>query len=343
MTTTNSHYGTNPQYRPFEAREEYLPGLWAVDERSRAWAPSGEADAADLNGRPISNRGLDTFERPFPALTPAQRLHMDLYGYVVIENLLSPGEVEQLCSDMYDLEQRSLAGEDFDALLPAFRKYQRDDHFHITNLDHVRPSFFDYVTHPRIVGMAEEAIGGPARPYQSAFAIRRQPTDKEHQELYSGFHRGSNGLSGTIANGLYHFPLVNALTNLTDLGPDDGGTVVIAGSHKLPGDLDMQAVIDGAIADPSLLHHVQAPAGSTLLFYESLIHSSGIIRTGRDRLLMMSWYAPHFYAPMVGDEPAAALVRQLPEEYRRFYTGFYAGNWVNPALKTRSLTEHPQA
>ena len=30
--------------------------------------------------------------------------------------------------------------------------------------------------------------------------------------------------------GLFHYSFVKTLTNLTDLGPDDGGTVVIAGS-----------------------------------------------------------------------------------------------------------------
>ena len=34
------------------------------------------------------------FERPFPALTPSQRYHLDVYGYVVIENTLTQDETE---------------------------------------------------------------------------------------------------------------------------------------------------------------------------------------------------------------------------------------------------------
>ena len=29
---------------------------------------------------------------PFPALTPAQRLHLDFYGYVVVEDVLTADE-----------------------------------------------------------------------------------------------------------------------------------------------------------------------------------------------------------------------------------------------------------
>ena len=34
-----------------------------------------------------------TFERPFPALSPAQRYHLEVLGYVVVENTLSTEEI----------------------------------------------------------------------------------------------------------------------------------------------------------------------------------------------------------------------------------------------------------
>ncbi len=42
----------------------------------------------------------DSFKRPFPALTPAQRYHLDVYGYVVVENALSEGETSRLLEAM---------------------------------------------------------------------------------------------------------------------------------------------------------------------------------------------------------------------------------------------------
>ena len=41
---------------------------------------------------------------PFPALTPAQRLHIEIYGYVIIENVLSQEEVNGLKDALYGIE-----------------------------------------------------------------------------------------------------------------------------------------------------------------------------------------------------------------------------------------------
>ena len=53
-----------------------------------------------------------TFERPFPALTPPQRYHLDVYGYVVVENALSRGQVSPLLDAMYRLRDELLAAAD---------------------------------------------------------------------------------------------------------------------------------------------------------------------------------------------------------------------------------------
>ncbi|MDP6702323.1 MAG: hypothetical protein QGH25_21895, partial [Candidatus Latescibacteria bacterium] len=92
---------------------------------------------------------------PFPALTPAQRLHIEIYGYVIIENLLDPSEVGAITDALYGIEDDfRRTGE-----LPGpscFNTSTSEEFFRIDNLPHLAPCFFDYVTHPRIVGMAQE-------------------------------------------------------------------------------------------------------------------------------------------------------------------------------------------
>ena len=44
-----------------------------------------------------------SFDRPFPALTPAQRYHLDVLGYVVVQNTLSSDEVEKIAAALYRL------------------------------------------------------------------------------------------------------------------------------------------------------------------------------------------------------------------------------------------------
>ena len=125
---------------------------------------------------------------PFPALTPAQRLHIEIYGYVIIENVLTSSQVELLKDTIYGIEDDfRRTGE-----LPGpncFNAGTSQTFFRMDNLPHLAPCFFDYLTHPFIVGIAEEIIGGPARLSQSDAHIRRPV---ENQEDQYGFHRGIN-------------------------------------------------------------------------------------------------------------------------------------------------------
>ena len=56
-----------------------------------------------------------------------------------------------------------------------------------------------------------------------------QPDSKDQH----AFHRGIYGGFSHTGKGLYHFTFVKVLTNLTDLGPDDGGTTVIYAARQI--------------------------------------------------------------------------------------------------------------
>lgn len=267
---------------------------------------------------------MDTIPTPFPALTPAQRLHIEIYGYVIIENVLTQEQVNNLKDTLYGIE------DDFRRTdtLPGpncFHTSTTKEFFRIDNLPHLAPCFFDYITHPHIVGMAEEIIGGPARLQQSDAHIRR-PLPVDNNRSYS-FHRGINPAYHHYEKGLYHFSFVKALTNLTDLGPDDGGTTVIAGTHKVPTETPQEAIVNAALEDPSMIHQVEAPAGSTLLFYESLIHAAGIIKSTKDRLLILSGYMPTMFQAWMGYDPDPDFVQTLAAEHRALITGEQKFHW----------------
>ena len=260
---------------------------------------------------------------PFPALTQAQRLHIDIYGYVIIENVLNPSEVNTIKDTLYSIEDDfRRTGE-----LPGpscFNTSTAHEFFRIDNLPHLAPCFFDYVTNPHIVGMAREIIGGDVRLQQSDAHIRRPK--KEIPTGY-GFHRTMGPTYHHIENGLYHFTFIKALTNLTDLGPDDGGTTVIAGTHKIPDDVPKEALIAAALEDPSMIHQVEAPAGSTLLFFESLMHAGGIIRSDKDRPLILSGYLPTMFQPWNRYDPDPDFLKTLSDEHRLLLTGEQKYRW----------------
>jgi ectoine hydroxylase-related dioxygenase (phytanoyl-CoA dioxygenase family) len=264
---------------------------------------------------------MEDFRKPFPALTPTQRLHIEVYGYVVIEKAISDNRVETLLENILEIERvyRETGEYPYGIIANAHSRID-PDYFRIDNLPHILPCFFDYLTDPYLVGMAQEIVGTHVRLLQSDAHVIRYPREKMERQGY-GFHSGWHPESGSTTNGLYHCPFIKTLTNLTDLGPDDSGTAVIAGSHKLAG-IDRRDLIETAVEDPDrLIHQVVAPAGSTLLFFESLLHSGGLCKSGKTRVFILGGYWPSMFQPHQGYEPNEEFLQTVPLEYHPVLTG----------------------
>jgi ectoine hydroxylase-related dioxygenase (phytanoyl-CoA dioxygenase family) len=252
---------------------------------------------------------------------------MEVHGYVIVEDMFSQDECGMLKSELYRLRDERLAYGD-EAHPQGLRFAQNDPHHHfICHLLEASPIAAAYATHPRMVAMAEELIGGEARIVECNAHINSRPPGLGPCDFpKDGFHTGSDVPFATHEkNGLTHFTFVKTLTNLTDLGPDHGGTLVIPGSHK--SNLPKGEIIEAALADHSLITQVEAPAGSTLLFSETLIHSGQPVRSERERVVIISGYAsrlfpywdmgPPYDGPPFSEEFAAGI----PENMRTLFLG----------------------
>ena len=263
------------------------------------------------------------FTRPFPALTAAQRYHFDVYGYVVIESVLTKHETTSVLNALQRLKREFLATGD-----PTGKKIRgcwvsgdRPNNMHFAHVLETDPAILDHVTNPRLVGMAEEVAGGIVRLSESEAIInsRDSESDLDAEPTY-GFHTGTRPGYGTYSgDGLFHSNFIKTLTNLTDVGPDDGGTVVIAGSHKVP--RPQEEIIACAYEDRSLIHQVVAPAGSTALFTEALIHATGQIRSDRERAIIITGYTPPMFKPDTGQDPSPKFLEEAPERYKEYLGG----------------------
>ena len=266
-----------------------------------------------------------TFDRPFPALTPAQRYHFDIFGYTIVRNTLSPDEAAACKEALYRLRDEILPladrGPEGPRVRGAYLAKDLPHHRFMVNIIESEPEITAYATHPRLVAMAEEVIGGEARIVEiNAHINARDPeTDTEEDPTY-GFHRGTDIPFGCHEHGgLFHCAFVKTLTNLTDLGPEDGGTVVIAGSHKI--DLPQKQIIAAAYEDGSLIHQVVAPPGSTLLFAETLIHGTGRIRSDRERVILICGYGSTLYPYWDGGKLRDRFVESIPAHLRTLFKG----------------------
>jgi len=275
------------------------------------------------------------FERPFPALTPAQRYHLEVFGYVIVQDALSRDECGQILDALQRIK-RELREPTRERLAhEPFASINQAHHVYMGGLLEADPVLTAFVSHPRLVSMCEELIGGEARLLEyDAHINSRIPGDTFDAEPTFGFHRGTDvPFASHSKNELYHCNFVKTLTMLTDLGPDDGGTVVIAGSHKM--DLDDSEVAARAYEDRSLIHQVVAPAGSTLLFSETLIHATGQIRSDKERAIIIAGYGASLFPYWDGSDMSEAFKTNLPPQWHTLFLG--KAHWTRgPRYRTLS-------
>jgi hypothetical protein len=264
----------------------------------------------------------------FPAMTPGQRLFFEVNGYVVVENTLTQDEVSRIREALMALKhQFETSDNPTEHRINGCYLYEHKppNFTALAPLPEAHPALFEYLTHPRMVGLAEEAMGGKVRLEESGCIInRRDPEEDSNQPFRFSFHRGGQpGFDSYIYDDLYHCTFLKTLTNLTDLGPDDGGTTVVAGSHKL--NCPEDEIVVAAYEEPSLIHQVQAPAGSTMLMCETLIHATGQIRSDRERVMVIGGYSHPKQQALWS--PSFDFVETVPEHLRSLVAGRPFWTW----------------
>lgn len=261
------------------------------------------------------------------SLTLSQRYRLDAFGFVLLEEILTPDEVGRMKSALYRMKA--------DPDLESKRVYAHrhgDHHVLFGRLVEYDPALLEYAAHPRLVPLAEELVGGAVRLEESEAIINRRDPAFDFAKwdgkdsIPTGFHRGAAPTWGTyVERDRYHCIFVKCLAYLTDVGPDDGGTAVIPGSHKMTWPQD--EMIRAATEDPRLIHQVEAKAGSVLLFAEALIHSTTAIRSDNERVILVSGYTPTMLREWMGNEISPEFIETLPETIRPLISGSDNWNW----------------
>ena len=192
----------------------------------------------------------------FPALTPPQRYQFEVLGYCLIPELLDATETATLLAELHELRstliseadtQEAAVGDRLEATTrrgDEVRRYpspepggavleQRSGPWAgemdgLQNLSQLGGYLTGYAAHPKLVAMASELLGGEARLMQEDAIINRRPAPGA-EEFVPGWHRGADvpfAAHTSRGSGLMHVNFIKALTNLTPLGPGDGGTLV---------------------------------------------------------------------------------------------------------------------
>lgn len=251
--------------------------------------------------------------------TALENYLFDLRGYLVLKNALSPQEVREL-------------NEGLDAM-PPLKPDEWHGHVHRENMpDHRGTSyqqiyeagkpFEKLIDHPSWINHALEYVGGKGTFDQVSgplcidenFALLRGPG--QAIGLHSGGHLFCKHTQFHFSNGAFSCGQINILMALTDIGPGDGGTMVIPGSHKsnLPNpapeakwgkeQVESMGSEAGAI-------EVHLKAGDALLFVDSLAHGSAERVNPGQRRVVIYRYSPSWTVSRFGYEPSSALLARL--------------------------------
>ena len=259
------------------------------------------APAADHQDRPDS-----TSASSLHGLSLAERYYFETQGFLVIENIVPPQLLAKLncavdaCSHVIERTAAKLSGQgDVPALQGDFGRGDTGELMEWPS-PHCQP-FRDLLSLPRMVRIMLDLIG-PGFHHSSANGIVMD-AGAEGQTMHGGQRSdGSRGRRDAWTysidrNGHIECNLINVMYQLTDIGPEDGGTLVVPGSHKaffnLPPEVrDITAACDRFHDQTggALLKRVPCKAGSALIFTEALSHGCAPWRAPHQRRTML---CPH--------------------------------------------------
>jgi hypothetical protein len=207
------------------------------------------------------------------AVTPEEKFLFDLHGYLVIKDVLTPRDVEEL---------NAIADDRFPR--PTGTSGQRS-----SRVTHWGPPYQSLIDHPRIVPYLIELIDSKFR-LDHDYCIFMHEGDKGGSLHGGEGHEGDHWYKyrdGVMRNGLCVVTFF-----LTPAAEGDGGFACIPGTHKshflqcIPPEVRRFERPAPYVVQPAV------EAGDALFFTESLIHGTMTWRGKHERRALLYKYSP---------------------------------------------------
>jgi hypothetical protein len=234
----------------------------------------------------------------------------DLRGYLVLENAVDAGHLAALNEglDLYlDMEPDQWRGH--------IHRRPSGGAFHLHNLFEIGPAFERLVDHPSWLGHLQRFCGDDGLFIDESFADVRGPGGATR--LHSGAHKRRLRTQFRYHDGQFRCGQINILLALDDIGPGDGPTMLVPGSHK------------SNLLHPAFKEHTQSldvmpeaievclKAGEAALFVDCLAHGSARRSNPGQRRILIVRYGPHWGNDRYGYVPSQGLVDRLSAERRQ--------------------------
>ncbi len=247
-------------------------------------------------------------------ITPMEEYLFDLRGYSVIPQALDRDHLAVINAWIEALPPLK-TGQWFGNVY--VQSYGGIDGINLQDVVEEGEIFESLIDHPAWIDQVRYYLGPSTKPYIYEIFVNVRESGG-YIGVHSGGHNVDHHQRSGRRNGLWVCTMLSLLVPLTDVGPGDGATVVIPGSHKSDFPHPMQdrggrispgsgERLEGAV-------EIHLKAGDALLFNDALCHgSSQRINLGQRRMITIR-YVPAIYAHRFGYEPSAELVARLTPE-----------------------------
>jgi hypothetical protein len=262
-------------------------------------------------------------------VTELDQYLFDLRGYLVLEKAIDQEHVQEL-NDTLDrissLDPPLQQGEWYGCV--HAHTYGGREGVNLQQIYEAGEPFERLIDHPSWINQIKHFVGGAgtfdykhgALFIDENFANLRGPG--EAIGLHSGGHTGTKRNQFRFHNGRFQCGQVNILLALTDIGPGDGATMVIPGSHKAnfvhpqfessrmrAGQAASVDGVEGAI-------EVHLKKGDAILFVDGISHGSAERINEGERRIVVYRYGPSWGFFRHPYRPSRELLERLTPERR---------------------------
>ena len=263
---------------------------------------------------------------PLSAVTDMERYLFDLNGYLVLEGALSAEEVAA-CNEVLDELQDCGPGE-WRGHVQGHNFTGAHEGLNLQQIYEAGPAFERLIDHPSWYGKVLHFLGTDAPTFDSHhgpafidenFASIRGPG--QAIGLHSGGHERVTRCQFRYHDGRFHCGQVNILMAFNTVGPGDGATMVIPGSHKsnvAHPEFGRAAMTDSATSVDGITGAVEvhlAP-GDAILFVDAIMHGSARRTNPGQRRIAVYRYGPSWGFFRHPYRPSAALLERLTPRRR---------------------------
>lgn len=250
--------------------------------------------------------------RPVVPMTAAQIYQFDLKGWICLPGLLTEEELVPVrAHQMKFLYER-------ESLPPA----ERDNHGGPSQI---------LLDHPAVVGVLNAVLSHQALAAEDCYGFRYDHTYTSHRKAGHdnwGPHGGGGYFNFCGNSHLYqmlpgrvHSGLTRVVWELNEVGPGDGVTMFLSGSHKAA--FPRPEELSGR--DSPLWETYSCPAGSAVVFTEALCHTgTKWVNPDRDRLSLFTCYDA-VNAKWGKGCPAPEVIAAMPPKRQTLFRGVWHG------------------